>query len=68
MWNKYKHKYSPLGGFLWILNFFIKFCIGAIGTFIIIGLFKGNFEWDNIFPILVGGLVGTFITGLGRTS
>jgi len=31
-------------------------------------LFKGNFEWDNIFPILVGGLVGTFITGLGRTS
>jgi hypothetical protein len=50
------------------IKFFIKFCIGAIGTFIIIGLFKGNFEWDNIFPILVGGLVGTLIAGLRRNS
>ncbi|MFJ7726158.1 hypothetical protein ACIQXV_08320 [Neobacillus sp. NPDC097160] len=64
MWNKYKHKYSPLGGFM----IEIKFCIGAIGTFIIIGLFKGNFEWDYIFPTLVGGLVGIFIAGLRRTS
>ncbi|MEH7130496.1 hypothetical protein V7103_20080 [Neobacillus drentensis] len=50
------------------IKFFIKFCIGAIGTFIIIGLFKGNFEWDNIFPVLVGGLVGTFIAGTRRNS
>jgi hypothetical protein len=41
------------------IKFFIKFCLGAIGTFIIIGLIKGDFEWGNLAPVLVGGLIGT---------
>jgi hypothetical protein len=43
------------------IKFFIKFCLGAIVTFIIISFFKGNFEWDNLIPILVGGLIGTAV-------
>lgn len=43
------------------IKFFIKFCLGALGTFIIFSLFKGDFEWGNLAPILVGGLIGTVI-------
>lgn len=44
------------------IKFFIKFCVGAIVTFIIIGLFKGEFEWGNLAPIIVGGFIGTAAT------
>ncbi|SMQ72327.1 hypothetical protein SAMN05444673_2184 [Bacillus sp. OV166] len=50
------------------INFFIKFCLGAIVTFFIISLFKGNFEWDNLVPILVGGLFGTVVTSYKSRS
>jgi NhaP-type Na+/H+ and K+/H+ antiporter len=39
------------------------FCVSAIVTFFIMGLFKGNFEWfewDNLIPV-VGGLIGITI-------
>lgn len=41
----------------------VWFCVSAIVTFIIMGLFKGNFEWidwDNFIPV-VGGLIGITI-------
>ncbi|WP_462413735.1 hypothetical protein [Neobacillus sp. Marseille-QA0830] len=39
-------------------KFFMWFSISAIVWFIIIGIFKGNFEWDNLATVLVGGFVG----------
>jgi hypothetical protein len=41
----------------------VWFCVSAIVTFFIMGLFKGNFEWfewDNLIPV-VGGLIGITI-------
>ena len=41
----------------------IWFCVSAIVTFIIMGLFKGNFEWlewDDFLPV-AGGLIGVII-------
>jgi hypothetical protein len=38
----------------------VWYCVCVIATFIIMGLFRGNFEWlewDNLIPV-VGGFIG----------
>jgi hypothetical protein len=55
---------SEEGGFPLNIKFFLWFCLGALVFFILSGIFKGNFEWDNLTPILVGGFVGTAVASL----
>ncbi|NRD80901.1 hypothetical protein HPT25_26590 [Bacillus sp. BRMEA1] len=48
----------------------IWFCVSAIVTFSIIGLYKGNFEWLSWYDFLptVGGLIGVTIASYKNKS
>lgn len=46
----------------------IKFCLGVLVAFFIVGLFERHFEWGNLVPIMVGGLVATAISSKKNKS
>lgn len=47
------------------IKYFLWFSLSAIVCFIIIGIFKGKFEWDNLASVLVGGFAGIAVASFG---